>query len=84
MTVHGPRRLYVENALIDRYDLILTYGGGDPVVRAYEALSAARCLPTYNPVDPETHYPVSPTVTDKPRLTRTEIGIATGPAGPIG
>src|SRR4051794_26611239 len=24
--------------LIPRYDLILTYGGGDPVVRAYEAL----------------------------------------------
>src|SRR5690606_26601934 len=26
--------------LIPRYDLILTYGGGDPVVQAYEALGA--------------------------------------------
>lgn len=46
------------NACIGAYDLILTYGGGDPVVRAYEALGAARCVPIYNAVDPDTHYPV--------------------------
>ena len=47
-------------SLIPRYDLILTYGGGNPVVRAYEALGARRCVPIYNALDPETHHPVSP------------------------
>jgi spore maturation protein CgeB len=44
--------------LIPRYDLVLTYGGGDPVVRAYEALGARRCVPVYNALDPSTHHPV--------------------------
>jgi spore maturation protein CgeB len=46
--------------LIPRYDAILTYGGGDPVVRKYEGLGALRCEPVYNAVDPETHHPVEP------------------------
>ncbi len=46
--------------LIPQYDLILTYGGGQPVIDAYEALGAARCVPIYNGFDPETHYPVPP------------------------
>jgi spore maturation protein CgeB len=46
--------------LIPRYDMILTYGGGDPVVRAYEALGARVCEPVYNALDPETHHPVAP------------------------
>jgi spore maturation protein CgeB len=41
-------------------DLILTYGGGPPVVQAYEAFGAARCVPVYNALDPETHQPVEP------------------------
>ena len=45
-------------ALIPRYDLILTYGGGEPVVKAYMALGAQACVPVYNALDPETHYPV--------------------------
>lgn len=45
-------------ALISRYDLILTYGGGDPVIKAYEALGAQSCTPIYNALDPETHHPV--------------------------
>lgn len=44
--------------LIPGYDLVLTYGGGDPVVRAYEALGARGCVPIYNALDPETHHPV--------------------------
>jgi spore maturation protein CgeB len=44
--------------LVPRYDLVFTYGGGDPVVRAYEALGARRCVPIYNGLDPETHHPV--------------------------
>jgi spore maturation protein CgeB len=41
-------------------DFVLTYGGGDPVVDAYRGLGAARCIPIYNALDPETHHPVEP------------------------
>jgi spore maturation protein CgeB len=47
-------------ALIPRYDLILTYGGGRSVVDAYHRLGAARCVPIYNALDPSTHHPVPP------------------------
>jgi spore maturation protein CgeB len=47
-------------SLIPHYDLVLTYGGGDPVVRAYEGLGARRCVPIYNALDPSTHHPVAP------------------------
>jgi spore maturation protein CgeB len=45
---------------IPAYDLILTYGGGPPVVSAYQALGARDCVPIYNALDPDTHYPVPP------------------------
>jgi spore maturation protein CgeB len=45
-------------SLIPRYDLVLTYGGGEPVIRRYQALGAKRCFPIYNALDPTTHYPV--------------------------
>ncbi|HEU4698795.1 MAG TPA: glycosyltransferase [Gemmatimonadales bacterium] len=47
------------HALIPRYDLVFTYGGGDPVVRAYEARGARQCVPVYNALDPATHHPVA-------------------------
>jgi spore maturation protein CgeB len=47
-------------ALVPRFDLVLTYGGGDPVVRRYRALGANECVPVYNALDPETHHPVAP------------------------
>ena len=40
-------------------DLVLTYGGGDPVVYAYRTMGAADCVPIYNALDPETHHPVA-------------------------
>lgn len=40
-------------------DLVLTYGGGPPVVAAYESFGARRCAPIYNALDPSTHHPVS-------------------------
>jgi spore maturation protein CgeB len=40
-------------------DMVLTYGGGPPVVEAYERLGARRCVPVYNALDPETHHPVA-------------------------
>ena len=46
-------------ALIPRYDHILTYGGGEPVVSAYRALGAKECVPIYNALDPSTHHPVA-------------------------
>lgn len=44
-------------ALVPQYDLVLTYGGGEPVVMAYKALGAKKCVPVYNALDPETHHP---------------------------
>ena len=39
-------------------DYVLTYGGGPPVIEAYEGLGAARCIPVYNALDSATHFPV--------------------------
>ncbi len=41
-------------------DLVLTYGGGDPVVNAYRDLGAVECRPIYNALDPRTHHPAPP------------------------
>jgi spore maturation protein CgeB len=41
-------------------DYVLTYGGGPPVIEAYEGFGAARCIPVYNALDPTTHHPVEP------------------------
>jgi len=46
-------------ALIPGYDAVFTYGGGDPVIRAYRALGARQCVPIYNALDPHTHFPVA-------------------------
>ncbi|MGH2387937.1 MAG: CgeB family protein [Chloroflexota bacterium] len=48
------------HALVPRYDLILTYGGGDPVTAAYETRGARLCVPIYNGLDPDTHFPAPP------------------------
>jgi spore maturation protein CgeB len=47
-------------SLVPRYDLVLTYGGGDAVVERYHAVGAAACMPVYNAVDPDTHHPAEP------------------------
>lgn len=47
------------HALVPRYDVVFTYGGGDPVVREYLAHGARRCVPIYNALDPDTHHPVA-------------------------
>jgi spore maturation protein CgeB len=49
---HPVRRVLPE------LDLVLTYGGGEPVVAAYRQLGAAACIPIYNALDPDTHHPV--------------------------
>jgi spore maturation protein CgeB len=45
---------------IPRYDLVFTYGGGIPVVRAYRGFGARDCVPVYNALDPSHHFPVEP------------------------
>lgn len=55
---HAPADAF--RPLIPRYDLVLTYGGGQLVIDAYEALGARQCVPIYNALDPATHYPVAP------------------------
>jgi spore maturation protein CgeB len=46
--------------LIPSYDLVLTYGGGEPVVQAYRSFGARQCVPIYNALDPTTHHAVPP------------------------
>lgn len=45
---------------LNSLDLVLTYGGGPPVVDAYEGFGVVRCVPIYNGLDPTTHNPVEP------------------------
>src|SRR5438105_3793125 len=46
-------------AALPSYDLVLTYGGGGPVVRRYRELGARECVPVYNALDPREHFPVA-------------------------
>jgi spore maturation protein CgeB len=46
-------------ALVPRFDVVFTYGGGTPVIEAYGDLGARQCVPIYNALDPATHFPVS-------------------------
>ncbi len=50
--------------LIPQYDLVLTYGGGQPVIDAYTKRGARQCIPIYNALDISTHY----TVEHEPRF----------------
>lgn len=43
-------------AMLPEIDLVLTYGGGPPVIDAYTAMGARACIPVYNALDPETHH----------------------------
>jgi spore maturation protein CgeB len=47
-------------AALPALDMVLTYGGGPPVIDAYRGFGAARCVPIYNALDPTTHFPVDP------------------------
>ncbi len=47
-------------AALPHLDLVLTYGGGAPVVDAYRGFGAVECVPVYNALDPATHFPVAP------------------------
>lgn len=42
------------------FDIVFTYGGGQRVIDGYRALGARDCMPVYNALDPETHFPAPP------------------------
>jgi spore maturation protein CgeB len=44
--------------LISQFDMVLTYGGGKPVVDTYKNCGARACYPIYNGFDADTHRPV--------------------------
>lgn len=54
--IHNPDDSFIP--LVPEYDLVLTYGGGDPVVERYREMGARDCVPIYNALDPSTHHPV--------------------------
>ncbi|MDT9600387.1 CgeB family protein [Sphingosinicella rhizophila] len=51
---------HVVRRMLPSLDMILTYGGGPPVIDAYEGFGARRCIPVYNALDPDTHHPAEP------------------------
>ena len=48
------------HAALPKFDLVLTYGGGQPVVSHYREIGARECIPIYNAFDPDVHFPVEP------------------------
>jgi spore maturation protein CgeB len=48
------------HAALANLDAVLTYGGGPPIVAAYNGLGARECRPIYNALDPDTHHPMPP------------------------
>jgi spore maturation protein CgeB len=49
---------HVVKRMLPQLDMVLTYGGGPPVIDAYHGFGARRCVPVYNALDPTTHHPV--------------------------
>jgi spore maturation protein CgeB len=45
-------------AALPHLDMVLTYGGGPPVINDYQGFGAKQCVPIYNALDPATHHPV--------------------------
>lgn len=45
--------------LVPNIDLVLTYGGGEPVVSRYLSFGARQCVPVYNGLTPSTHHPAA-------------------------
>jgi spore maturation protein CgeB len=56
----SPQPEHPLRRLLPALDFVLTYGGGPPVIGAYEGLGAKACRPIYNALDPTTHHPVTP------------------------
>ncbi len=52
------------HAALPRFDIVMTYGGGQPVITRYLQAGARDCAPIYNAFDPDIHFPVD----DDPRF----------------
>jgi spore maturation protein CgeB len=48
------------HTVLPRFDLVLTYGGGERVTREYRDTGARECCAIYNAFDPDVHFPVPP------------------------
>lgn len=61
-TVERIRKSRVDalRATIPKFDLVLTYGGGAPIVRAYRGFGARQVVPIYGALDPEAYFQVAP------------------------
>ena len=44
---------------VAKYDCILTYGGGEPVIKAYKILVQRLVYPIYNALDIDIYFPVN-------------------------
>ncbi|AUW57299.1 hypothetical protein C1T17_03520 [Sphingobium sp. SCG-1] len=51
---------HVVRRALPKLDMVLTYGGGQPVIDAYRGFGARTCIPVYNALDPTSHFPVPP------------------------
>jgi spore maturation protein CgeB len=58
--MRAMRHAHPLRRMLPQLDLVMTYGGGPPVIAAYEAFGARRCVPVYNALDPDEHHPVPP------------------------
>jgi spore maturation protein CgeB len=45
---------------VRRFDVVLTYGGGERVTSEYKNVGARDCYAIYNAFDPDVHFPVEP------------------------
>jgi spore maturation protein CgeB len=50
---------HVVRRMLPSLDMVLTYGGGPPVVEAYRGFGAT-CVPVYNALDSDTHFRAEP------------------------
>jgi spore maturation protein CgeB len=48
------------HAALPRFDLVLTYGGGQRVIDGHRSFGAHACHVIYNALDPDTHFAVPP------------------------
>ncbi|MDQ2773996.1 MAG: glycosyltransferase, partial [Acidobacteriota bacterium] len=47
------------HAALPKFNLVLTYGGGQPVTNKYHEFGARVCVAIYNALDPDVHHPTA-------------------------
>jgi hypothetical protein len=64
-------------ATLPTLDAVFTYGGGPPVIDAYEAFGVRACVPNRNALDPATHHPAPPHRVSRRTSTSSPTGFPT-------